>query len=81
MIVNRFVRRPVRNLERKAKLFADGDMSVSVDIKTEDEISVLGKTFNYMVGSVSSFSKRLEEEVKRKSSTLWKISMKFSLRS
>ena len=67
IIVNRFIRHPVRNLERKAKLFADGDMSVSVDIKTEDEIGVLGKTFNYMVESVSSFSKRLEEEVKRKS--------------
>jgi nitrate/nitrite-specific signal transduction histidine kinase len=45
-------------------------MSVSVDIKTEDEIGVLGKTFNYMVGSVSSFSKRLEEEVRRKTSLL-----------
>jgi signal transduction histidine kinase/CheY-like chemotaxis protein len=70
IIVNRFIRRPVRNLEKKAKLFADGDMSVSVDIKTEDEIGVLGKSFNYMVGSVSSFSKRLEEEVRRKSSLL-----------
>ena len=70
IIVNRFIRRPVRNLEKKAKLFADGDMSVSVDIKTEDEIGVLGKSFNYMVGSVSSFSKRLEEEVRRKTSLL-----------
>jgi len=67
LIVNRFIRYPVKNLERKAKLFADGDMSVSVDIKTEDEVGVLGKTFNYMVQSVSSFSKKLEEEVRRKS--------------
>jgi methyl-accepting chemotaxis protein len=69
-IVNKFVRHPVENLAEKAKKFADGDMSVHVDIKTGDEIGVLGKTFNYMVESVSSFSKKLEEEVERKSALL-----------
>ncbi|MFH1702183.1 MAG: response regulator [Nitrospirota bacterium] len=70
LIVSRFIRRPVENLAEKAKRFAEGDMSVSVDIKTEDEIGVLGSTFNYMVGSVSSSSKRLEEEIERKTALL-----------
>ena len=69
-MVNKLVRRPVENLADKAKRFAEGDMSVYVDIKTEDEIEILGQTFNYMVGSVSSFSKKLEEEIKRKTDLL-----------
>ena len=70
LIVSRFIRRPVENLAEKAHRFAEGDMSVSIDIKTEDEIGVLGKTFNYMVESVSSASKKLEEEIKRKTALL-----------
>ncbi|MDH5201954.1 MAG: response regulator [Nitrospirota bacterium] len=70
LLVNRLVRRPIENLAEKAKSFAEGDMSVSVDVKTEDEIGVLGKTFNYMVESVSSFSRKLEMEVTRKTTLL-----------
>ncbi len=70
LMVNKLVRKPVESLAEKAKKFAEGDMSVSVDVKTEDEIGILGKTFNYMVDSVSSFSKKLEEEVKRKTALL-----------
>jgi len=66
LLVNRLIRRPVENLADKAKRFAEGDMSVSIDVKTEDEIGVLGRTFNYMVESVSSFSRKLEMEVTRK---------------
>jgi signal transduction histidine kinase/DNA-binding response OmpR family regulator len=70
LMVNKLVRQPVENLAEKAKKFAEGDMSISVDIKTEDEIGILGKTFNYMVENVSSTSKKLEEEVKRKTALL-----------
>jgi signal transduction histidine kinase/CheY-like chemotaxis protein len=69
-VVYRFIKRPVENLAEKAKRFAEGDMSISVDVKTEDEIGVLGKTFNYMVESVSSYSRRLEEEIERKTALL-----------
>lgn len=70
LMVNKLVRQPVESLADKAKKFAEGDMSISVDVKTEDEIGILGKTFNYMVESVSSFSKKLEEEVNRKTALL-----------
>jgi HAMP domain-containing protein len=46
LMVNKLVRRPVENLAKQAKKFADGDMSVSVKVETEDEIGVLGKTFH-----------------------------------
>src|SRR4030043_289947 len=69
-MATRLVRRPVESLAEKAKKFAEGDMTVSVDIKTEDEIGILGNTFNYMVERVSSASKRLEEEIERKTALL-----------
>lgn len=70
LVVNILVRRPVEALAEQAKKFAEGDMSVRVNVKTDDEIGILGRTFNYMVESVASFSKRLEEEVQRKTSLL-----------
>jgi len=69
-IINRFIRHPVENLAEKAKKFAEGNMSVSVDVKTDDEIGVLGNTFNYMVESVASSSRKIEEEIKRKTDLL-----------
>ncbi len=69
-MVNRLVRRPIESLAEKAKRFAEGDMAVVVDVKTDDEIGILGKTFNYMVESVSSFSQKLEQENKRKTALL-----------
>ncbi len=51
-MLTKLVRRPVESLAKKAKRLAEGDLSVSVDVKTEDEIGILGTTFNYMVGSI-----------------------------
>lgn len=51
-MLTKLVRRPVESLAKKAKRFAEGDMSVSVDVKSEDEIGVLGTTFNYMVKNI-----------------------------
>ncbi|MEW6417680.1 MAG: response regulator [Nitrospirota bacterium] len=70
LLVNKLVRRPVENLAEKAKRFAEGDMSASVDVKTKDEIGILGNTFNYMVESVSYASKTLEQEITRKTTLL-----------
>ncbi|MEW6675459.1 MAG: histidine kinase dimerization/phospho-acceptor domain-containing protein [Nitrospirota bacterium] len=69
-MLNRLVRRPVEGLAKTAKRFAEGDMSVSVDVKTEDEIGVLGNTFNYMMGKISSFSKGLELKVEERTAML-----------
>jgi signal transduction histidine kinase/CheY-like chemotaxis protein len=70
IMANKLVRRPVESLAEKAKKFAEGDMSVTVEVKTEDEIGILGNTFNDMVERVSSTSKALEEEVQRKTDLL-----------
>ena len=51
-MLTKLVRRPVESLAKTAKRFAEGDMSVSVDVKSEDEIGVLGAAFNYMVKNI-----------------------------
>lgn len=51
-MLSRLVSRPIENLAEKAKRFADGDMSVSVDVKSEDEVGALGNSFNYMVKNI-----------------------------
>ncbi|MGA7876889.1 MAG: response regulator [Desulfoferrobacter sp.] len=70
LTVNKFIRRPVQELAQKAKRLAEGDMSVKTEVKTEDEIGVLGSTFNYMVDCISSARRTLEEEVARKTDLL-----------
>ncbi|RKX61910.1 MAG: hypothetical protein DRP37_02905 [Thermodesulfobacteriota bacterium] len=69
-MVTRFIRRPVGDLADKAKKFAEGNMSVSVDVVSEDEIGLLGNAFNYMVQRAASFSKKLEQEVAKKTDLL-----------
>lgn len=51
-MLTKLVRHPIENLAEKAKRLAEGDLSVSADVKTEDEIGILGATFNYMVRSI-----------------------------
>ncbi len=70
ILMNRLVRRPLESLAEQAKRLAEGDMSVSVDIKRDDEIGILADAFNYMVRSIASFSRRLEKEVTRKTALL-----------
>ncbi len=70
IMLNRLIRHPLQGLAEKAKKFAGGDMTVSVDVRSENEIGVLASTFNEMVSSISSFSRKLEQEVTRKSTLL-----------
>lgn len=70
LIVNKFIRHPVQELADKARRFAEGDTAASIAPKSEDEIGVLARTFNYMVGCVSMASKALEEEIARKNGLL-----------
>jgi len=65
-IINKFVRYPVEHLVDAAQRFAEGDTSVSVDVKTDDEIGIFANAFNYMVKRVTSSSTKLEKEIQRK---------------
>jgi signal transduction histidine kinase/CheY-like chemotaxis protein len=70
VVLKKLVIRPIENLADKAKRFAEGDMSVKVDVRTEDEAGELGNAFNYMVNKISSFSRELEVQVARRTMLL-----------
>lgn len=70
VMLAKWVTRPIESLANKAKKFAEGDMSVSVDVTTKNEVGVLGDSFNYMVKRISSFSRELKIEVARKTMML-----------
>lgn len=51
-LLTKLVTRPVSELAAKAELLARGDLTVSVPVRSEDSIGVLGKSFNSMVISI-----------------------------
>lgn len=67
MVIGFFVARkisvPVKKLSDAAEKVAAGDVNVTVDLTTNDELGKLGKDFNVMVGNI----KRSMEEIEVKS--------------
>lgn len=51
-LLARMVTKPVTELAAKAKQLAQGDLSVSVPVTSDDSIGVLSNSFNYMVLSI-----------------------------
>ena len=47
-----FVTKAVKNIEQKMKLVAAGDFTVTMDVKSNDEIGSLSKSFNIMIAEV-----------------------------
>lgn len=65
-LLARMVTGPVSELADKATKLAQGDLSVSVKVKTEDSIGVLGQSFNSMVKSIKDkieFANSLKEAI------------------
>lgn len=59
-----FVRRPLAHLSdivKVARLVKDGDLNVKVDVKTQDEIGMLGSIFNTMIASLRFTQTELQE--------------------
>ena len=51
-MLSRMVTKPVTELAAKAKQLAEGDLTVSVPVRTSDSIGTLGNAFNSMVLSI-----------------------------
>ncbi|WP_052430180.1 sensor histidine kinase [Sporocytophaga myxococcoides] len=47
-IIGRYIGKPIEKLTRTAQLINDGELSERVEIKSDDEIGLLGETFNEM---------------------------------
>jgi two-component system chemotaxis sensor kinase CheA len=55
------ITRPISDLTRAAELFAGGDHEVRVNIQSQDELELLGASFNRMVEDLGTSYKNLED--------------------
>lgn len=61
-LMNRWIISPVLNIKKTAQLVAGGDTDVCTDVKTDDELGELSKSFNVMIANIASAQKDLIKE-------------------
>jgi methyl-accepting chemotaxis protein len=59
IIVTRVITKPVKALQETMKLVEAGDLTVTVEIKRQDEIGKLSESFNNMVSQISDILKKV----------------------
>lgn len=64
---------PIKELNSKFKMMEKGDLSVSINFKSRDEMGELGNSFNKMVIKLKSLINSIVEEQKRKSDMEFQI--------
>ena len=77
LLVERKITRPVAELVRATKAIASGDLSLRVDVRSNDEFGELAKSFNQMADALSttlekieSYSHSLEDKVRLRTAEL-----------
>jgi len=64
------ITRPIYNLMETSKKISYGDYSVRSEVKSRDEIEVLGKTFNLMIGKIEEIIGSLDLKVEERTQQL-----------
>ena len=78
-VLNRYVVKPVQRLSLAINDFASGKMEVSVETGGDDEIRLLGKNFNDMVGKITALMEEVKsEEAAKNNARLRSLSMQIS---
>lgn len=69
MFISSRISQPIKRLERQMKRVESGDFDINLDVKGEDEVKRLSKTFNLMVTRIRQLMSQIinEQEAKRKS--------------
>ncbi|RCX14820.1 two-component system sensor histidine kinase YesM [Anaerobacterium chartisolvens] len=69
IFISRKVSQPIKRLESQMKLVESGNFSIQLDVKGEDEVKKLSKSFNLMVMRIKQLMDEviLQQEEKRKS--------------
>jgi len=63
MWVSSVITRPLKRLQRNFSQAAGGDFSVRMNVKTKDEIGLLGGYFNYFMERLTAYSDDLQNEI------------------
>lgn len=69
MFISAKISQPIKKLEKQMKKVENGDFNIQLDVKGEDEVKQLSKTFNMMVVRIRQLMSQIisEQEAKRKS--------------
>jgi len=60
IVITRFVTRPLRELADATQIVAQGNLDLSVDISRKDEIGILARSFNRMIGELKKSRAKTE---------------------
>jgi len=77
IILRKLVIVPLHTIEKAAKSLADGDLSLSLNITTSDEIGRLSKAINTSVKALGSILLRVKNASKRASDVAAKVEVEF----
>ena len=77
IIFGRLLARPVLELTQVTTKMADGDLSQRVKVVTTDEIGMLGRSFNHMIGQIQDYTSNLEMMVDERTLELKESREKF----
>ncbi len=69
IFISRKVSQPIKRLEKQMKLVENGDFSIALEVKGEDEVKKLSKSFSIMVSRIRQLMEEIirEQEQKRRS--------------
>ncbi len=70
LALSRGITRPLRSLTQAASAIAAGDYSRLVDVRSQDELGLLGNAFNEMTMRVRDSESQLERKVRQRTSQL-----------
>lgn len=69
VVISEKISRPIKTLEKSMKMVENGQFDINIDVKGEDEVVRLSKTFNMMVFKIRNLMEQIlvEQEEKRRS--------------
>ncbi len=76
-ILGKAIAEPIQTLQKVAQDFSEGNLTVRAEINTQDEVGLLGSTFNILADSIEMNEARLKQDAER-SRLLQEIGFKIS---
>ncbi|MEO1004536.1 MAG: methyl-accepting chemotaxis protein, partial [Cyanobacteria bacterium J06638_38] len=64
-ILDQAIAKPIQNLQKVAQDFSEGNLAARAQINTQDEVGLLGSTFNILADSIEMNEARLKQDAER----------------
>lgn len=66
LFLTRVITNPIQSLTETARQISDGDLSSRCEVKSQDEVGILAKTFNRMLEQIETLLKQIRQEQRQK---------------